>query len=116
MEKSLWGAYGFRWKKYWNKDQIKIVIGMLKENPYDRRAVLQMWDPHEDLARKGKDVPCNTHIYFKIREGKLCMTVCNRSNDMLWGAYGANVVHMSMLQEYVAHCLGPTYGRVYANQ
>ena len=30
------------------------------------------------------------------------MTVCNRSNDMLWGAYGANAVHMSMLQEYLA--------------
>jgi hypothetical protein len=89
---------------------------MLKNNPYERRAVLQMWDPHQDLARacnkkqERKDVPCNTNIYFKIRDGKLCMTVCNRSNDMLWGAYGANVVHMSMLQEYMAHSIGVPMG------
>jgi hypothetical protein len=38
------------------------------------------------------------------------MTVCNRSNDMLWGAYGANVVHMSMLQEFVAHNLNLPMG------
>ena len=78
---------------------------MLKYNPDDRRAVLQMWDPIMDLAKNGKDVPCNTNIYFKVRDNKLNMTVCNRSNDMLWGAYGANVVHMSVLQELVAHKL-----------
>ena len=50
---------------------------MLKHNPYERRAVLQMWDPKDDLARacnqeiERKDVPCNTNIYFKIRDGKL---------------------------------------------
>ena len=46
---------------------------------------------------------------------KLCMTVCNRSNDMLWGAYGANVVHMSMLQEFVALFSKFTDGRLYSN-
>jgi hypothetical protein len=30
------------------------------------------------------------------------MTVFCRSNDLIWGAYGANAVHMSILQEYVA--------------
>ena len=38
------------------------------------------------------------------------MTVCNRSNDMLWGAYGANAVHMSMLQEYMALMIGVEVG------
>jgi len=99
---TLWGAYGYRWKSYFHKDQIKLVIEMLKANPDDRRCVLQMWDANKDLNRHGKDVPCNTTIYFKIRDKKLNMTVCNRSNDMLWGAYGANAVHMSMLQEYIA--------------
>ena len=114
--KILWGAYGWRWRSYWNKDQIAAIIGLLKYNPYERRAVLQMWDPKDDLARtcnkkvERKDVPCNTNIYFKVRDGKLCMTVCNRSNDMLWGAYGANVVHMSMLQEFVAHNLNLPMG------
>ena len=107
---TLWGAYGYRWRQYFHKDQIDMIVKLLKENPDDRRAVLQMWDPNKDLARVSKDVPCNTNIYFKIRDNKLNMTVCNRSNDMLWGAYGANVVHMSVLQEFVAHRLGVSVG------
>ena len=99
---TLWGAYGWRWREYFDKDQLEIIIAMLRRDPDDRRAVLQMWDVKEDLDRDGKDVPCNTNIYFKVRDKKLNMTVCNRSNDMLWGAYGANAVHMSMLQEYMA--------------
>ena len=108
--KTLWGAYGWRWRNYFYKDQLDIIIEMLKNNPDDRRCVLQMWDGNKDLDRQSKDVPCNTCIYFKIREGKLNMTVSNRSNDMLWGAYGANVVHMSMLQEYMAAMLGVDIG------
>ena len=107
---TLWGAYGWRWQSYFNKDQVAIIIGMLKKNPDDRRCVLQMWDPILDLNKQGKDVPCNTNIYFKIREDKLNMTVCCRSNDMLWGAYGTNIVHMSILQEYMATMIGVEMG------
>ena len=110
---TLWGAYGWRWQSYFNKDQLSIIIEMLKKNPDDRRGVLQMWDPILDLNKQGKDVPCNTNIYFKIRDNKLQMTVCNRSNDMIWGAYGANVVHMSVLQEYIAAALGVEMGTYY---
>lgn len=35
----------------------------------------------------------------------LNMTVCNRSNDMIKGMLGANVVHFSFLHEYMAACL-----------
>ena len=49
-------------------------------------------------------------IMFKIRKGKLNMTVCNRSNDVIWGAYGANVVQFSMLQEYIADKIGVEVG------
>jgi hypothetical protein len=40
----------------------------------------------------------------------LNMTVCNRSNDMIWGMLGANAVHFSMLQEYLACRLGLAVG------
>jgi hypothetical protein len=33
------------------------------------------------------------------------MTVFNRSNDLIWGSLGANVVHFSFLQEYMACAL-----------
>jgi hypothetical protein len=38
------------------------------------------------------------------------MLVSNRSNDMLWGAYGANAVHMAFLMEYVADQSGLSPG------
>ena len=41
------------------------------------------------------------------------MTVTNRSNDMIWGAYGANAVHMSVLLEYMAGMLGYGVGAYY---
>lgn len=40
----------------------------------------------------------------------LDMTVCNRSNDLVWGMLGANAVHMSVLAEYVAAHLGLEVG------
>ena len=107
---TLNGAYGFRWFEQFDLDQIQWNINVLEADPESRRAVLQMWDPSCDLNSPSTDIPCNTNIYFKIREGNLNMTVCNRSNDMLWGAYGANAVHMSVLQEYVAAALNVSIG------
>jgi hypothetical protein len=39
------------------------------------------------------------------------MLVTNRSNDIVWGAYGANAVHFSYLLEYVASSIGVKVGR-----
>jgi len=106
---TLHGAYGYRWRHALGYDQISHIIAELKQNPTTRRCVLQMWDAGgggmDDMYKAmngGKDVPCNTHVYFDTIGGPLNMTVCCRSNDVVWGAYGANVVHFSMLQEYVA--------------
>lgn len=114
------GAYGFRWRNSFGFDQLTAVINELKKNPKSRRCVLSMWDPtphsvggKDDLfmaMNGGKDVPCNTHAYFNILNGKLNMTVCCRSNDVVWGAYGANVVHFSVLQEYIAAAVGVGLG------
>lgn len=104
---TLHGAYGYRWRQYFGVDQLKKLIEHMRATPNTRRAVLTMWSP-DDMAwaDKGKDVPCNTQVYFDGRHGKLNMTVCCRSNDVIWGAYGANVVHFSVMQEYMAAALG----------
>lgn len=100
-------AYGHRWRKHFEIDQLYAVIEQLKHNRGDRRAVLAMWDPRVDCNREGKDFPCNTHIYFRVTEDyALNMTICNRSNDLLWGLFGSNFVHFSMLQEFVAQRVG----------
>ena len=47
---------------------------------------------------------------LKIKNGRLQMTVHCRSNDIIWGTYGANAVHFSILQEYVAARIGVDLG------
>lgn len=107
---TLQGAYGYRWREHFGVDQLHLIIERLKKDPSDRRSVLQMWDPKTDLDKVSKDVPCNTVIYFKVRKGCLDMTVSNRSNDIIWGTFGANVVHMSILHEYMAYSIGVPLG------
>ena len=110
---TLRGAYGFRWRQFFGFDQIPVIIKELRKSPTTRRCVLGMWAPAEDLGANSKDIPCNTTIYFSPRGGVLDMTVCCRSNDIYWGAYGANAVHMSVLQELVATASGFEVGRYY---
>lgn len=116
---TLNGAYGYRWRQHFDYDQLELIIEELTTNPTSRRCVLAMWDGQLDLesATTGsKDVPCNTHIYFNVQpgdQGPVDMTVCCRSNDAVWGAHGANVVHFSFLLEYVAQSIGRPVGYMY---
>jgi len=113
---TLHGAYGFRWREWFGFDQLTAIIGELKTNRETRRCVLQMWDGHDDLGtalKGGRDLPCNTAIYFDPCGDELNMTVTCRSNDAVWGCYGANVVHMSILHEYVAAVTGFKLGTYY---
>jgi len=106
-------AYGHRWRQHFGFDQIETVVTILKEDKMSRRAVVAMWSPDDDLGQIGNDFPCNMIVSFSARKGELDMHVHNRSNDALWGCYGANVVHMSMLQEYIAGKVGIPLGKYY---
>lgn len=110
--KTLQGTYGYRWRYHWAHDQLYEVIEHLQKYPDSRRAVIQMWEPH-DLLRGGKDVPCNTQIFISVRGDLLDMTIMCRSNDAIWGCYGANVVHFSYLQEFLACALKKIVGKLY---
>lgn len=133
---TLNGAYGYRWRhadtSVEPRDQLEIIIEHLKSKPESRRAVLQMWDVENDLLQidESKDVCCNLSVMFSLRDKwvddsdahaamaevmdgppkVLDMTVTNRSNDLVWGTLGANVVHFSVLQEYMAAHLGVEVG------
>lgn len=109
---TLHGAYGYRWRNYFGYDQLDLVIEELKTNPDSRRAVVQMWDANDLKTARGGglDVPCNTQMVFAIGKEGLNMTVFNRSNDLIWGMLGANVVHFSYVQEYVANALDVEVG------
>jgi thymidylate synthase len=123
---NIHGAYGDRWRNwpnvgdgtaealYWGAFcQLEKIIEILKKNKFDRRAVISMWDPVRDLDTPVRDAPCNTHIYPRIVGDSLDITVCCRSNDIIWGATGANAVHFSFLQEYLAARIGVAVGKMY---
>ena len=119
---TLHGAYGMRWRRpSWDTfyDQKKVIIDRLKENPEDRRCVLQMWNAEMDLGANTKDAPCNTAVTFQRGpKGELNMVVFCRSNDILFGAYFANAFHFGFLLEYMASKIGcpiGTYTQVSVN-
>jgi thymidylate synthase len=86
-------------------DQLDLVIADLQKNPDSRQEIVQLWTPM-DLVRTTKDKACNLCMLFDVRDGYLWMTTFNRSNDaVLGGVSGANIVHLSMFQEYVAAAL-----------
>lgn len=112
------GAYGYRLRSAQGFDQIRRAIGLLRATPDSRQVALQIWDAKLDLGAKSKDIPCNDFVLLRIRKdpkhalGKvLDLTVANRSNDVIWGAYGANAVQFSFLQEYMAAAIGVGMGR-----
>lgn len=113
-----------------NPDDRQAVIQMWDALPYDAG--------HDDLRGTFKDRPCNTHVYLRVRnvayrdppvtdensaewearisrgmDRVLDLTVLCRSNDVVWGAYGANAVHFSVLQEYLAGRIGVGIGKMY---
>lgn len=111
------GAYGHRWRRRFGLDQIHGLIALLRGDPTTRRAVLAMWDPASDNDQRHRDLPCNTHIYLRIISDTLNFVVCNRSNDLIWGCFGANVVHMTFLHELIARAVGVRVGdyQVFSN-
>jgi thymidylate synthase len=111
--KTFNAAYGHRWREHFGYDQISLVCNILKVNPKDRRTVISMWDGHVDLGAASLDIPCNMSITCRIVHGALDFTITNRSNDLIFGLCGANAVHMSMLQEYMATRIGVEVGSWY---
>lgn len=101
---TLYGAYGVRLK-----DQIAPAIERLKNEETDRRVVLAIWKA-QDLSVASKDPPCNDMVMFKLRGGKLHMTVVNRSNDLHWGLHAVNLPTFGLLQEYIATRIGVEVG------
>jgi thymidylate synthase len=119
----LHGAYGFRWRHHFGFDQLDHVVTALRKDPSSRRAVITMWDPQADLGASYRDIPCNVAIFVRIHppggvfpaseKSRLDLTISCRSNDVIWGLLGANSVHFSVLQEYLAWRLGCVVGAMH---
>lgn len=106
-----WGSNKLHEQLYNPVDQMYDAYYKLKEDPDTRQAVMVISNPHFDNSRytvleKGKDIACNLVITFKIRDGKLHMTVFNRSNDHCYGLFGANLCQFTTIMETMSAWLG----------
>ncbi len=88
-------------------NQIAYIIDKLRASPNTRRAIAITWNPVID--EKLDDCPCLQFVQCVLREGKLCMRVLFRSNDMLTAA-GANMYALVQLQKSIADQLGVPCG------
>jgi len=104
-----WGKNDARGVQGINLDQLVDVYKKLLSDPDTRQAVAFIGNPEFDNSEytlnKGKDIACNLNIKFKIRQGKLDINVDNRSNDLHWGVFGANLCQFSTIQELMASWL-----------
>jgi thymidylate synthase len=104
-------AYGYRWRKHFGRDQIKLLIDLLKKEPSSRHGVVITWDPSQDglsLFKKA-NVPCLFTFTVNIIGGKLHMHNIVRSNDMILG-FPFDVAGFCFLQYVLAQKLGVKVG------
>lgn len=96
------------------KDQLADVLEKFKADKDTRQAVAVLYNPMFDnvkytVGEKGRDIACNLILTFKIRNNKLNLTVFNRSNDLHWGLFGANLCQFSTILEQMTSWLGAWY-------
>lgn len=82
-------------------DQIKKIQWQLRNNPNDRRIVLNLWNVSEleDMSL----VPCHLLSIFNVQDGKLNCLLTLRSNDMFLGN-PFNLCGYAMLVHLFAYC------------
>lgn len=100
-------AYGYRWRKYFGRDQLQALIDLLEKEPSSRHGVIVTWDPASDglggVAKK--NVPCPVMCTVNIIGGRLHMHNIVRSNDMILGA-PTDIAGFALLQIILAERLG----------
>lgn len=106
-------AYGYRWRHFFGRDQIKELITLLEREQSSRHGVVISWDPADDGLnpdRKKKNVPCPFAFTVNIIGGKLHLHNIVRSNDMILG-FPHDVAGFALLQRILAARLGVGIGQ-----
>lgn len=102
------GAYGPRMFAPGDVNQVQRIIGLLREKPYSRRAVIQLF-AGTDLEHQHKDVPCTCTLQAILRDSKLHLIAHMRSNDAYLGL-PHDIFVFTMLQEMMACALDVDVG------
>lgn len=100
-------AYGYRWRRHFGRDQLKLLVDLLSKDPSSRQGVVVTWDPAGDgLGGVSKsNVPCPYTFTVNIINGRLNLLNVVRSNDMILG-FPHDVAGFALLQCILAQKLG----------
>lgn len=105
-------AYGFRWRQFFGRDQIGLLVKLLEKEPSSRHGVVITWDAASDGLNpdlKKKNVPCPLSFTVNIIGGRLHFHTIFRSNDMVVGC-PFDVAGFALLQRILAARLGVGVG------
>ncbi len=104
-------AYGYRWRKHFGRDQLGLLVKLLKKDATSRHGVVVTWDPGSDGlgGTAKKNVPCPYTFTVNIIGGRLNLHSMVRSNDMVLG-FPADVAGFALLQMMLAQKLGAKPG------
>lgn len=92
-------------------NQLDYIIKSLRERQSSRQALFTIWDPSkENTVGSSKDYPCNIAFQFVIRDNKLYLLSYVRSNDVIWGMSGTNLILWSFLLQTIASILDVEVG------
>lgn len=100
-------AYGYRWRKHFGRDQLELLIDLLKKDPSSRHGVVVTWDPSSDGLGDAirKNIPCPFTFTVTIIGGRLHLHNIVRSNDMILG-FPHDVAGFALLQMILAQEIG----------
>jgi thymidylate synthase len=94
--------------------QIHYVIHEIKNNPTSRRIMMNMFSAEDQQTKATKSlVECAYATHFSVKNGKLHMTLIQRSGDFLTaaGAGGWNCVQYAVLHHAIAKECGLEAGK-----
>lgn len=104
----IFGGYGPRLFSFDGANQVEYVIRTLRDAPFSRKAVIQLFD-HQDVTEDHADVPCTCTLQYLLRNGRLSAITYMRSNDVFRGL-PHDIFCFTMLQELIARSVGVELG------
>lgn len=103
------GSFNSNYGQYWFGEQMGLFVAFneLVKDVYSRRAVIPMLRASH-IGPQVKDTVCTESVGFRIRNGKLNMSVHMRSSDQIFGL-GTDIPTFAFLQRLLLGMLQSVY-------
>lgn len=103
------GSFNSNYGQYWFGEQMGLFVAFneLVKDVYSRRAVIPMLSASH-IGPQVKDTVCTESVGFRIRDGKLNMSVHMRSSDQIFGL-GTDIPTFAFLQRLLLGMLRSVY-------